>query len=159
MLALCMMLGLSACASLFTKEYYWAQSYSDQSQEYSGEEQEIKTYSMLRSAVMRMVGNGEESASFRFGSYSGSLVDDLAAVCVEIKNETPLGAYAVEDISFDTSRIVSYYTADISIRYSVSVEEIAAVVVVSGLGEFGEHLRAAMASGTEKPWWRCIPPQ
>lgn len=150
LLALCIMLGMSACASVFTKEYYWSQSYSDQSQEYSGEEREIKSYSMLRTALMRMVEKGEESASFRFGSYSGSLIDDLAAVCVEVKNETPLGAYAVEDISYDTSRIVSYYTADISIRYSVSAEDIASVVVVSGLGEFGEHIRSAMASGTGK---------
>lgn len=144
LLCLAAALSMSACASLFEAEYYYSESYSDLSQEYGGEEQEIRNYSMLKSAILSLVEQRVESASFRFGSYSGSLIDDLAAACVEVKNETPIGAYAVEDISYDTSRIVSYYTAEISISYARSAAEIARVEHVSGLGEFGSYILNVM---------------
>lgn len=146
LLCLAVVLAMSACASLFEDEYYYSESYADLSGEYEGSDQEIRNYSMLKSAILALVEQGEESASFRFGSYSGSLIDDLAAACVEVKNETPIGAYAVEDISYDTSRIVSYYTAEISISYTRSAEEIARVEHVSGLGEFGSHILNVMDS-------------
>lgn len=138
------MLFSSACASVFSADYYESYPFAEPEGEHGAQEQEIRNYSSLKSAIMELVQNHTEQASFRFGSYSGSLVDDLAAVCVEIKTEDPLGAYAVENISYDTSRIVSYYTSEISITYRRSAQEIAAVQSVSGLGEFGSFIRRMM---------------
>lgn len=145
-LCLGLMLPLSACASIFAAEYYDSYPFVDEAGDYEGEGQEIRNYSMLKSAILELINSHTEQASFRFGSYSGSLIDDLAAVCVEIKNDDPLGAYAVSDISYDTSRIVSYYTSEISISYKKSAEEIKAVQTVNGLGEFGNHVKNFMES-------------
>lgn len=134
------MLLCSACASVFSAEYYDSYPFTEGSGDYESQEQEIRNYAMLRSAIIELVSSHTEQANFRFGSYNGSLIDDLAAVCVEVKNDNPLGAYAVQDISYDTSRIVSYYTADITISYKKSAQEIAAVESVSGLGAFGNHV-------------------
>ncbi len=145
--ALCFaMLFACGCGSVFSAEYYDSYPFVEAGDDHDGTEQEIRNYASLKSAILDLVKTRTEQASFRFGSYSGSLIDDLAAVCVEIKNREPLGAYAVKSISYDTSRIISYYTADISISYSRSAEEIAAVRSVSGLGEFGSHVRRLMES-------------
>lgn len=145
--ALCFaMLFACGCGSMFSAEYYDSYPFAESAEDREGDGQEIRNYASLKAAILGLIQNHSEQASFRFGSYSGSLVDDLAAVCVEIKNHEPLGAYAVESISYDTSRIVSYYTADISISYSRSAQEIAAVQSVSGLGEFGSHVRGLMES-------------
>ena len=138
------MLFSSACASIFSADHYESYPFTEPEGEHGAQEQEIRNYSSLKGAIMELVQNHTEQASFRFGSYSGSLVDDLAAVCVEIKTEDPLGAYAVDNISYDTSRIVSYYTSEINITYRRSAQEIGAIQSVSGLGEFGSFIRRMM---------------
>lgn len=142
LIMLCLaMLFSSACASIFSAEYYDSYPFMEQDEDHQDGEQEIRNYAALKSAIMELVRSHTEQASFRFGSYSGSLIDDLASVCVEIKNDDPLGAYAIAEINYDTSRIVSYYTSEISISYRKTAQEIAAVQSVSGLGEFGNYIR------------------
>ncbi len=143
-LALALMLSASGCGSLFSSEYYYSEPYREEVSIGDGTETEVRNYATLKSAILRLVHAGESHGQFRFGSYSGSLLDDLAAVCHEIKTSTPIGVYAVENISYDTSRIVSYYTADIEIEYRKSAEEIASVVSVNGLGELGSHILSVM---------------
>ncbi len=139
-----LMLSAAGCGSLFSSEYYYSEPYRDEVSIGDGTETEVKNYTTLKNAILQLVYEREESAQFRFGSYTGSLMDDLAAVCHEIKTSTPIGAFAVEDISYDTSRIVSYYTADIKIEYKKSAAEIAAIVTVNGLGELGSHILSVM---------------
>ena len=148
MLALAVVLCAAGCGSAFSDEYYFSEPFREPAGSGDGTETEVRNASTLKRAIMELVYAGETSGQFRFGSYSGSLMDDLAAVCLEIKTSTPMGAYAVEDISYDTSRIVSYYTADISIKYKKTAEEIASVVELSGLGELGSHLLSVMESGS-----------
>ena len=145
-LALAMALCASGCSSAFSDEYYFSEPFMEATEPGDGTKTEIRNASTLKRAIMELIYAGETSGQFRFGSYAGSLMDDLAAVCLEIKTSTPMGAYAVEDISYDTSRIVSYYTADISIKYKKSVQEIASVVELSGLGELDSHLLSLMDS-------------
>ncbi len=133
-------LCLAGCGSVFSSEYSWSEPFAVEQELPDSEGTEIRNYAGLRKAILELIYSAEEQGQFRFGSYNGSLVDDLAAVCVEIKNTSPMGVYAVEDISYDSSRIVSYYTADIAIEYKKTAEEIAAVVDVSGLAELSEHI-------------------
>lgn len=139
-LALCLSLTAAGCGSMFSAEYYYSEPYRESATVSDGTETEVRNASTLKRAITELIYAGETQGQFRFGRYNGSLMDDLAAVCLEIKTSTPMGAYAVEDISYDTSRIVSYYTADISIKYRKSAEEIAAVAELSGLAELDSHL-------------------
>ncbi len=143
-LAACFVLCASGCGSLFSAEYYYSEPFRETAEAGDSSDTEVKNQLTLKNAIMELIYAGESNGQFRFGSYSGSLLDDLAAVCHEIKTSTPIGAYAVEDISYDTSRIVSYYTAVIHIEYKKSPEEIASVVNVVGLGELGSHILSVM---------------
>lgn len=150
LVVLSMLLCASGCGSAFSAEYYYSEPYVESGDVGEGSGTDIRNASTLKRAILELIYAGESEAQFRFGSYSGSLMDDLATICLEIKTSTPVGAYAVDDISYDTSRIVSYYTADISIRYKKSAEEISDVENLSGLGELGSHLLSAMDSCSTK---------
>ena len=133
-------LGLSGC-SLYEAEYSWSEPFSGSVVSVGGNAAEVRNRSMLKSALLSLISTHAESGALSFQHYNGSAVDDLAAVCLEIRTENPLCAYAVETISYDTSRIVSYYTADVSIVYKRTAEEIRAVQEVFS----GEELDAALA--------------
>ena len=139
-LACLLAFGAAGCGSAFSAEYYFSEPFREDGAISEGDETEVRNAATLKAAIMRLIANGEPRAQFRFSRYSGSLMDDLAAVCLEIKTATPMGAYAVEDISYDTSRIVSYYTADISIKYKKTSEELANVKSLSGLAELNAHI-------------------
>ena len=150
LLAVCLMLSAVGCGSVFSAEYYYSEPFMEENAPESGLDTEIRNRRALKEAVLSLVESGESEGQFRFGSYSGALQDDLAEVCLEIKTSTPIGAYAVSDISYNTSRIVSYYTATIKIDYKRSAEEIAAVESISGLAQLKKHiLRIMTAHSTE----------
>ncbi len=145
-LAVCFVLSAAGCGSLFSSEYYYSEPFYEENIPESEADAEIRDQKALKEAILALVEEGKTEGQFRFGNYSGSLQDDLAAVCHEIKTSTPIGAYAVEDISYDTSRIISYYTAALRIDYKRSAAEIAAVEDISGLAELRRHILAVMGS-------------
>ena len=150
LLVVCLMLSAVGCGSAFSAEYYYSEPFMDGDAPESGLDTEIRNRRALKEAILALVEAGESEGQFRFGSYSGALQDDLAEVCHEIKTSTPLGSYAVNDISYNTSRIVSYYTATIKIDYKRSAGEIAGVENISGLARLKKHiLRVMTAYSTE----------
>ncbi len=146
LLAVCLMLSAAGCGSVFSSEYYYSEPFHEESLPQSEDDAEIRDRQALKEAILGLIGEGKAEGQFRFGNYSGSLQDDLAAVCHEIKTSTPIGAYAVSDIDYNTSRIVSYYTATIQIDYKRSASEIAAVENISGLAELRKHVLSVFGS-------------
>lgn len=138
------LLALAGCGNVFEAEYTFAVPYSGGVTRGGGDATEIGNYNMLKSALIDLVNNHGEHATFRFSRYNGSVADDLAAACLEIRTTNPLGAYAVEALTCDTSRIVSYYTADVNVAYKKTAEEIRSIVGVSSLTDLEARLREAV---------------
>ena len=128
LLAVCALLTLSGCGSLFEDEYYYEAPYSGDIGPRSDRATEVRNYSMLKTALTNMIVNHTETGELRFTNYNGSPSEDLAAACFEIKSQHPLGAYAVETLSYDTSYVVSYYMANIYIGYKRTAEELKSIV-------------------------------
>ena len=117
-LALALLFCLTGCAGLFDTEYtvselYQAPAVHDTPTD--GADHSIADRDGLYQAIMELVAGREESARLQFANYDGDVSQDLSAVCWEVKSATALGAFAVEDITYDLSRIVSYYRADMTI--------------------------------------------
>ncbi|MCC8077345.1 MAG: hypothetical protein LIO60_03210 [Oscillospiraceae bacterium] len=146
LLLLCLMAGLCGCGSIFAAEYEYAERYESSLMQSSGDETEISNASMLKSALLSLINSHQEHATFRFSHYNGSVIDDLAEACLEVKTSNPLGAYAVDTLTYDTSRIVSYYLADIEITYKRSAEEISAVVGARSTDALAEALLDALTA-------------
>ena len=111
LLAALALLTLSGCGSFFADEYYYETPYSGDIEPRSDQATEVRNYSMLKTVLTSMIVSHMETGEVRFINYNGSPSEDLAAACFEVKSEHPLGAYAVESLSYDTSYVVSYYMA------------------------------------------------
>ena len=144
-LLMCVVL-LSGCGNLFARDYSYSAPFTGTGSGggAAGNATEIGNYNMLRSALLDLINAHAETAAFRFSRYSGTVADDLAAACLEIRTSHPLGVWAVESIGYDTSRIVSYYVADLRISYQRSAEEIASIVVVTGTEDLRSRLRTLL---------------
>lgn len=147
LLALCLL--LAGCADPFTAEYAYSEPFSGSIGRGGGDATEIGNYNMLKSALVDIISRHEESGAFRFGSYHGSVADDLAAACLEVRTKNPMGAYAVETLTCDTSRIVSYYTADVRITYKKTAAEIQSIRGIGSLPELQELLKETLTAAGE----------
>lgn len=144
LLAGLMLLTASGCASVFETEYDYEEPVTGGFGALSGDVTELSNYSMLKTAITDMISRHEESREFRLTNYNGSPSEDLAAVCYEIKSANPLGAYAVESLSYDTNYVVSYYMANIYISYQRTAEEIDSICFARTQPEFDELLHGAV---------------
>ena len=127
--ALGMLLALAGCARVFDTEYYVSEPYQTPAvrQTPDAGSDAIADPDGLRRALLDLVAARQESAQLQFANYDGDVSQDLSAACWELRSSTALGAFAVEDISYELSRIVSYYQADVHIAYARSEEQLAAV--------------------------------
>jgi len=147
MVALALMLVSAGCVSMLEKEYLVITRYEDNSEEGPKDSQEgIRDYSSLRREIVALVEGHEEHGQLKFNNYSGNVSDDLSKACWEVKSTTALGAYSIDYISYELSRIVSYYEADIYITYKRSREEVEAIVSVSSNSKARDCLEEAMAA-------------
>ena len=151
LIALSLMLSMSACVSVFASSYSYVTEYSDDIESVGGASgAEIKNYSQLKNAINDIVNSGQTAGELSFSGYTGSVRDDMAAACYEVKTQTPMGAYAVEELNYELNRIVSYYTAEISISYRRSIQEIEAVVMLNGVSSLRSYVTEAVNGHSDK---------
>lgn len=149
LLVLTMVLTMAGCASLFDKEYTLVREYEAEAAEPQGETvnapvSSITNYNSLKQAILQLVSEREESAELQFQNYDGSISQDISTACWEVKSSTALGAFAVDYISYDLSRIVSFYQAEIHITYKRSADQIAAVESVINMTDLTGRLEEAL---------------
>lgn len=125
-LALCgaLLLGLCGCGSVFEKEYVVVSDYVPTVPDSSSAEGRITVTELdgLRQALLLLVYDGAKESSIAFDAdYEGEISEDMASACWQIRTQDALCAYCVENISYDLAKIVNYYEAHITIRYSNAV--------------------------------------
>lgn len=135
LLAAALILPQCGCSMLKT-EYYTVKDYTEgmtsEVEELSGS---ISSYNSLRRAISLMVQRHEESGKLTFSNYDGTVSDDIAVACWEVKSDTALGAYAVDYMSYDINRIVSYYEAEIFINYRRTAEQVESIQAIGGVSQ------------------------
>ena len=105
----------------------------------------VENYQELVSAVLYLVSQHTEEGTIQLHNYDGDEETDLSAACLEVSTQDPLGAYAVDYIKSELSRVVSYYQATLAIRYRRSGEQMENIVSVNGSGAIRDQLLATMA--------------
>lgn len=107
---------------------------------------EAENYQELVSAVLYLVTQHVESGIVRLYNYTGDVEADLTAACLEVVQKDPLGAFAVDYIKHEVTRIVSYYEASVTITYQRTAEEMGQIVSVTGSSAIKSELRDALAT-------------
>ena len=136
---------LSGCASMLRRSYSSAGAHVDYT---LTEDQSIlraESYRGLVDAMLYFVGEHVSSGTIRLYNYTRPVEIDLASARQEVLEQTPLGAFAVSDITCQFSRIVSYYEVEVSISYSRSAAEIQAIRSAVGGTAIRQELSRAMA--------------
>ena len=144
-LALAAALLLTGCAPLLQRSY---SSYSAHVESVVADDSSAlraESYRGLVDALLYYVNRHITDGVIRLANYPSDVSADLESARLEVMREDPLGAFAVEELTYDFSRIVSYYEVSVSITYSHTAEEIAAIEFASGSAAIRPRLRQAMA--------------
>ncbi len=144
-----LLLSLAGCARLFDTEYTVSEVYQTPAVRQTPDtgEAAITDYDGLRQAILDLVADRAETAQLQLANYDGDVTQDIAAACWEVKSATALGAFGVDNISYDLRRIVSYYQADMRITYARSAEKLAAVETVDDRLALADRLDQALRAG------------
>ena len=108
----------------------------------------VESYQELVNALVYFVGRGTESGAIRFdGSQTGEteIRQMLDEACLEVVQEDPLGAYAVEYIKYRVTPIVGSYEADVQITYRRTREQVASIVDATGTAAIRSELSDALS--------------
>lgn len=142
---LLVLLLLAGCASMLDRDYVSVEPH-DQFSDTGTDSSALRAenYQGLINAVMYLVSQGADHGVIRLYNYTNDVDTDLNRACLEVATEDPLGAYAVDYIKYDYSRIISYYEANVQITYRRTPEQIKNVVSVTGSSAIKDELRQAL---------------
>ena len=142
---LLILLLLTGCAGLSADDHVSVTPHVEQD-DASGDDGTVlaEDYYNLRTAIMEMVRTGRSSGRIRVLTYDGDVEKDISDVVYSITKQDPLGAYAVDYMTYTCERIVSYYEIDVEIHYRRSFNQIASVKTVGGTAKLQELVRLAV---------------
>lgn len=123
-------LSLSGCG-LFDSEYLVVEDYAPTVQSESSPEDRIKVSNInsLKQAIGTIITEGATEGKIVFDpAYDGDPVADMSKACWQVRTQDALCAYCVADISYELSKIVTYYEARLNIGYTDYVESVGSIV-------------------------------
>ena len=145
-LALALSLILTGCASMLERPYLRITTHESVSAgENSPSALRVESYQDLVNAILYLVTERAEHGVLGLYNYTADVESDLTRACMEVAQEDPLGAYAVDYIRHDWSLIVSYYEANIYITYRRTREQVDSIVSVTGSSAIRRALRNVLA--------------
>ena len=103
------------------------------------------------------MARGEEQGTIRLYQYlsvTGSAASDVDQACLEVTQEDPMGAYAVDYIKHDVGQTASYYQVDVKLAYTKTKEEIAQVISVTGSSAVVRELRDLVGAHPDRAVFR-----
>ncbi|MGI5962944.1 MAG: transglutaminase domain-containing protein [Lawsonibacter sp.] len=147
-LCLVVSLLLSGCSAMLEREYSYTTPHNTAPTAAEGDPSILRAenYQELVNALIYFITQGAQTGSIRLYGEWEDIESDLDAACLEVVQEDPLGAYAVEYIKYSTTSVVTYYEADIHITYRRTREQMASIVSATGTSAIRNELASALAS-------------
>lgn len=143
---LCACLALSGCAPMLSREYVSVTPHrSTTTDAGSSSVLRVESYQELVNSLSYLISSGADVGVVRLYMQTPQAEDDLRAARLEIMQELPLAAYAVENITYETEPLLTYTEARVSISYRRTQQQIASLVSVTGISAVRAALTAAMS--------------
>ncbi len=146
-LALCLLTG---CASLLEREYSATEPHSSKFWESEAANTlRAENHQDIVNDLLLLIGQHTETATLRLYNFKDDLTvaDTLEQATVEIQQETPMGAYAVEYITSSSQAQRGYYEVALQIGYRRTAEQIQSVVNATSPEALYSLLETAVDSG------------
>ena len=138
--ALCCALLCSGCTML-ERSHSSSSSHVDYSVTEDSSILRVESYQALVNSLLYFVSEHVGSGTIRLYNYTGNVDADLQRACTEVQETDPLGSYAVNSISYESTRILTYYEVKFNISYGRSIAEVAEIRNVSGVNGVRQALK------------------
>ena len=142
-LALCLCgaaLALSGCAAMLERSHVSSTAHVDYAMEEDDESiLRAETYQGLVNSMRYFIDGHRSGGVIRLYNYTGDVASDLAAARDEVLQD-PVGAFAVGALSYESTRILTYYEVTLSINYSRTAREVEEIPEVLGLSGVRQEL-------------------
>ena len=138
---------LSGCSSLLDRDYSYVTAHNTTPTAAEGDPSILRAenYQELVNALVYFVAQGTQEGTVRLYGEWEDVEADLDAACLEVVQEDPLGAYAVEYMKYSVTSVVTYYEADIQPTYRRSREQVDSIVSATGTTAIRNELESALA--------------
>lgn len=142
-----LMLLSTGCSSMLNRDYSSVTVHSaTPTAEGDANTMRVQNYQELVNALIYLINQGEESGSIRYSGEEADFKKLMDKACLEVKQEDPLGAYAVDYIKYSVISIVGSYEADVQITYRRTREQVASIVDATGAAAIRSELSRALSS-------------
>lgn len=139
------LLCLTSCAAMLERDYTVTAEHVENPPPQMEGAYRVETYPALTSALLSYVEEGMETGALHFPTtYAGNLTVDLEKARRHLLEEEPLGCYALEDMSFHTSKIVAYYEAELTFTYKADKTELTSLTRVAGRDDLARRLEETL---------------
>lgn len=150
LLSLCLLTG---CSSLLEREYSSMEPHS--SKFWESEASDIlraESYQDIVNDLLLLIGQHTEQATLRLYELGDALqvLELVDRAIIEVQQETPMGAYAVEFITASRKTQPGHIEVSISIGYRRTSEQVQAVVSATSTAALTSLLESALNSGKQE---------
>ena len=148
---LVLILLLTGCGSFLNREYSSSEPHS--AAYFGGEDRSVlrlETYQDLVNGLLTLVsGHAAEGTVWLYPSEAmPGAAEAMERACAEVQQETPLGAYAVDYLTYTIDETAHNYSViHLTIGYRRTAEQVAAMVHTTGVSAIHDLLTAAAQAG------------
>ena len=126
-------LSLSGCAAMLERSHVSSTAHVDYAVVDDDESiLRAETYQGLVNSLRYFIDEHRSGGVIRLYNYTGDVESDLSAARDEALQE-PVGAFAVGALSYDSTRILTYYEVKLTISYTRTAREVEAIPEVFGV--------------------------
>lgn len=146
-----LLLWSTGCSSMLNRDYSSVTVHSaTPTAEGDSNTMRVQNYQELVNALIYLVNQGEESGSIRYAGEEADFKKLMDEACLEVKQEDPLGNYAVDYIKYSVISIVGSYEADVQITYRRTREQVASIVDATGAAAIRSELSRALSAFSQE---------
>lgn len=144
-LLLCASLSLTGCASILERDNVSITPHrSTTTDAGSSSALRVENYQELVNSLSYLISAGAETGVIRLYMEPAQAEDDLRNARLEVLQEYPLAAYAVENITYEIEPLLTYSEARVSFSYQRTQQQISSIVSVTGISAVRAALSAAL---------------
>ena len=144
LLILCISLILSGCTWM-DGEYHSVKPHAADGMDVSDDVVMVSDYIQLRDALADMITSGRQESTFYFSGFDHKDVDQyMTAAIMYVQEDTAVGAYALEDITFESGNRGGVSAIAVTATYLYSRQELLRIKSVSDSDSAKSLLTAAL---------------
>ena len=136
---------LSGCASWMDGEYHSVKPHASEGNKLADDVVMVSDYIELRDALVEMVTSGGQQSTFYISGFSLDDVDQyMTAAIMHVKEDSAIGAYAVEDITFESGNSGGNPAIAVEVHYVHGRQDILRTKTVSDTDSAKSLIAAAL---------------